>query len=189
MFEIEIKEGHDCSSYFWIRPVRVEAKGKILWDKTAYMGEEISIEESDVDCFLAYFFYKFFDKELLYNKNRWDECEGEFITDFEWWLTDNFYTYETMRKMLEEITQAALMLEKDYDNPALNEIKKKFSVFYMCDCNSEDYKNYAKDLVSKEEIIRKNIGVVIDFYFRFVRRMYQMMRRNPDAFLISIEGP
>ena len=189
MFEIEIKEGHDCSSYFWIRPVRVEPKDKITWKDVEEMEEEISIEESDVECFLAYFFYKHFDKELLYNKNRYEWSEDEFITHFEWWLTDNFYTYERMRNMLEDITQTALMLKYDYDNPSLQEVKKEFSVYYMCERNSEDYRDYQASLVSKAEVVRKNIGVVIDFYFRFVRRMYQMMRRNPDAFLISIEGP
>ena len=131
MYEIEIKEGHDCSSYFWIRPVRVEPKDKITWDDVEEMEEEISIEESDVECFLAYFFYKHFDKELLYNKNRWEWSEDEFITHFEWWLTDNFYTYERMRNMLEDITQTALMLKYDYDNPSLQEVKKNFR-FIIC---------------------------------------------------------
>lgn len=93
-FEIEIKENHDSGGYFWIRPVKIEHVSKITWDNVEELNEEISIEEGDVDCFLAYFFYKYFDGELFYNKNRF---EGEeYIKGFQWYLTFNFFTYETI---------------------------------------------------------------------------------------------
>lgn len=45
-FQIEIIEGHDTSSYFWFRPVILKEKGKFL--------------------------YKYFDKNLTYNKRRYE---------------------------------------------------------------------------------------------------------------------
>ena len=47
---IEIIEGHNSSSYFWIQPIK---KYSANWKELQYLGkEEISIEEGDVDCFL-----------------------------------------------------------------------------------------------------------------------------------------
>ena len=55
--EIEIIDGHDCSSYFWTRPVRViDFSDTNGIDNIAEMGSaEISIEENDVDQYLTPF--------------------------------------------------------------------------------------------------------------------------------------
>ena len=66
-FEIEIIEGHDPSSYFWFRPVIVHNTEKVTWKATEELKEEFSVEEGDVDCFLSYFLFKYFDSELVYN--------------------------------------------------------------------------------------------------------------------------
>lgn len=71
-FQIEIIEGHDTSSYFWFRPVILKESGKILYDEGVELEEEFSIEEGDVECFLSYFLYKYFDKNLTYNKRRYE---------------------------------------------------------------------------------------------------------------------
>lgn len=182
MFEIKIIEGHDPSSYFWFRPVRVKTTRKILWEEVEELGEEFSIEEGDVDCFLSHFLYKHFDEELAYNKNRYEYGQG-FVRKFEWYLTHNFYTYETLRSMLDDIAHTADLLEIDYDNPTLNDLKKRFSIYYMCPSDCEDYKSGDK------QAIRRHIGVVTNFYRRFVSRLSLMMENNPETFLISIMGP
>ena len=54
-FRIEIKEGHDHSSYFWFRPVII-TEGKDYWeDNVNELEEEISIEEEN----------EFDDEEIL----------------------------------------------------------------------------------------------------------------------------
>ncbi len=110
-------------------------------------------------------------------------CSRAYVREFEWWLTHNFYTYDIIRVMLEDILQTANSLESDYDNPSLDEVKKRFSIYYMCSDDSEDWQT------GNKQAIRQHIGVVIDFYRRFVSRLSLMMENNPEAFLISVMGP
>lgn len=154
-YQIEIVEGHDPSSYFWFRPV---------------------------DCFLSYFLYKYFDANLTYNKRRYEDDLG-YISGFEWYLTYNFYTYDVLNEMVKEIEEVASLLESDYNNSRLNDIKKKFSIFYMCDRNDADYIN------RDDTAIPKHISVVIDFYHRFSKRITSMMENNKNTTIISIMGP
>lgn len=181
-FEIEIIEGHDSSSYFWIRPVTIKLGEKIRDDDVTELEEEISIEEDDVESFLAYFFRKHFDNELIYNKRRYDDCEG-FIDGFEWFLTYNFFTYEDIRAMAEDINKTAELLKTDYDDPSLAGVKKSFSIFGMC---SREDKGYGDN---SPENIRNHIDAVIDFYNRFSKRILQMLDNNPRTDIISIMGP
>ena len=119
---IEIKEGGDSSSYFEFHPAIVPVKERIEDSDIRLLNETISIEEGDISCFLAYFFFKYFDKELYCNKyfcERVDGIEGE---GFIWWLADNFYTYEAMDRMTEEILLAADLLESNYNDPSLDDI-------------------------------------------------------------------
>lgn len=182
-FEIEIKEGHDYSSYFWIRPVTIKLGEKIrYYDNVTELDEVISIEEGDVECFLRYFFYNHFDNELIFNKRRYEDGLG-YIDGFEWYLTYNFYTYERIRAMAEDINKTAELLKTDFDNPSLAELKKDFSIFYMCPSDDKDY------IEGNSENIKNHIDVVIDFYGRFTKRILQMLNNNPETDIISIMGP
>lgn len=190
MKTIEIKQGHDDSSYFWIMPVKVDSCELITEDDIEGQYDyEISVEEGNVECFLQYFFYKYFDKTLPYNINRHDgnmylkDHSGK--VEFELWLEYNFFTYEQIEHMLSEIEWAAETLEKDIENPYLEPIKENFSIFYMAERDSKDYIAGVTDDAS----IKRNIFVVTDFYKRFVRYMRNMMKKNPDFNLISIMGP
>lgn len=180
--EIEIIEGHDYSSYFWFRPVRVQLHEKIRDEDVIELDEEFSIEEEDVDCFLAHFFYKHFDNELVYNKRRYEDFE-DFISGFVWNLTYNFFTFEGIRALAADIEHAAELLKTNYDDPALEEVTKRFSIYYMCPRDDIDY------IEGNFENIRSHVDVVIDFYKRFAKRILQMLDNNPDADLISIMGP
>jgi len=175
-FEIKIQEGHNGSSYFWFRPVIFKRHDKIGCDDVIELEEEFSIEEEDIHCFLSYFFFKYYDADLIYNKNRYDASRA-----FEWSLTHNFYTYDTLYKMVDEILVISDMLKKDYNNPELNEIKKRFSIYYMTSPNDIDHEN--------KEAIQDHISVVIDFYKRFTNRIIKMMENNQNTNVISIMGP
>ena len=181
-FQIEIIEGHDPSSYFWFRPVILKETGLILWKDVTELEEEFSIEDGVVECFLSYFLCKYFDQELTYNNRRYEPGEGH-IVGFEWNLIHNFYNYEALRKMAKEIEDVANLLEVDYDNPQLDGIKNKFSIFYICDEDDLDYAN------RDNTAIQKHVSVAIDFYRRFTKRIIKMMNNNKNATAISVMGP
>ena len=188
--QIEIKEGHDPSSYFWIEPAKVKPCERISEDEIEYRYEyRISIEEGNVECFLQYFFYKYFDTSLPYNINRHDGCM--YVRDrfdkvaFEWNLESNFYTYVQTERMCSEIEWAADALENDFNNPYLEPIMKTYSIFYMTDRDDPDHIAG----LTNPDTIKRNIACVIDFYRRFTGYIRNMMKENPDVELISIMGP
>lgn len=187
-YEIEIIEGHDPSSYFWFHPVKVKDNGKdLIYDEDIFLyDEEFSIEEGDIECFLWHFFEKYYDKELFCNKRYYDRVEGGANPNgFEWYLTDNFYKYETIKSMLAEINEVADLLENDFDNELLSPIKNHFSIFYMTEHDNPDHISGN----STNEALRRHKECVISFYRRFVDRLSRMMENNPQVDMISICGP
>ena len=83
--------------------------------------------------------------------------------------------------MVDEILIVTDMLENDYNNPKLNDIKERFSIYYMTSQDDIDHKN--------KDAIQKHIFVVIDFYKRFTKRIIKMMESNKNTNVISIMGP
>ena len=180
--EIEIIKGHNYNDYFWIRPVEFVKGNTDESLKVIELRDEISIQEDNVDAFLAYFFFKYYDNSLSYNSIEPDhERNGG---KFEWYLTYNFFTYETINKMCDEILEVADLLENDYKNPVLEPIKKSFSFCYECDLNC-DIINGGNCLFD----VDKNIGIVIRFYRQFVKLIREIMSKNPQTSIISIMGP
>ena len=179
---IEIIEGTEQSSYFYFTPVIVSSLYKITWDGIKSTGDVFSIEEGDVESFLAYFLFKYFDEELVYNKERFD---GVYLSGFEWWQDDNFFTYDQLEAMCEDIEECAELLKYDFENSSLAGVKERFSIFYMCNSEDVDYKNCD----TSDAAIKRHIDVVIVFYNQFVTRLRKMMRDNPETNLISITGP
>ncbi len=189
-FQIEIKEGHASSAYFWIHPVII-LNCKDTWGISGVekLPDEVSIDEENVSSFLSYFFKKYFDDNLSINQSRIDFIhEGEivYVRGFEWYLVDNFYTYDTMHQMLDEISKIADMLENDYDNDSLKPIIEEYSICLMIKQGSRDY-NASKEV--EPQLIKANKHIVIDFYRRFVNRITKMMENNPRTDIISINGP
>jgi len=98
------EEGHNPSSYFWIMPVK-QGKDQNDGDWGCYccVQEQISIEE---DIVLEYLYHQFlesnFDKTIEYTCRKKD-FDKDFI-EFDWYGY-NLYTYDTVRKMAEEMKQ------------------------------------------------------------------------------------
>lgn len=70
---IEIKEGHDSLSYFWIMPVKVKDMTKDADDSDnvdEYRKLEISIEEENIRAFLFPLLLKYFDDNLPDDKHE-----------------------------------------------------------------------------------------------------------------------
>jgi len=201
--EIGIVDGHDSSSYFWIMPVRIVDHSNTDWvENVAEMrSSEISIEEDDVAQYLTPFLYKHFDNDLDANKQRiegcWTDDDGneqvQVVDGFEWYLTYNFFTYDSIEKILADIkdTVAALSEGRETEFTAKLKIKRGTATHQLL---------YAKNLTEKEiEEYNANrpteddteVELVLDFYSRFIYRMEYMMKvgREKGYDLISFMGP
>lgn len=172
--EIEIIDGHNSSSYFWIKPVRIiDYKDTNEIDNVAeFETIEVSIEETDVDIYLSYFLYKHFDKDLEANKKRieqqWidenNKLQIEYIEGFEWYLTFNFYTFESIINIIDDIKDAIAALKSKKIHEFINGF----------------------DVLSKNEKQK-----MINFYKRLIYRLEYMMKIGQENGydLISFMGP
>ena len=171
--EIGIIDGHDNSSYFWIMAVRViDYENTDAIDAVAEMKSvEISIEEDDVYNYLFPFLKKYFDNELEANKKRvtdyWIDNDGteqfSYVSGFEWYLTHNFYSFDSITNMLKDINDTIEALSCGKNNEFTEKLRKTNT---------------------KAELI-------IDFYQRFIYRIEYMMKvgKEKGYDLISFMGP
>ena len=159
-----------------------------------FRGEKISIAEDDISHFLYYFLDKYFDREFEYFR-RGGDCGTRFVwylerdieNRFVWYCEDNIYTYATVRAMIAEIRSVAEMLKNDFDNPALTELKSRFR--YIFDENGNKMSIHDMNSQEKDESVRADIDITIDFYERFCQRMEAMMELAPQYDQISFQGP
>jgi hypothetical protein len=167
--EIRVVDGHNRSSYFWIMPIRVvDDSDTNELDNVAEMKSlGISIEENDVADFLAPFLRKHFDDELEANQKR------KYSSGFEWYLTYNYFTFESVQEILRDIgdTIDALSFERENEFTAELNIKR---------CPDTELAEY-----------EYGVGHAIDFYQRFIYRMEYMMRvgKENGYDLISFLSP
>lgn len=176
--EIDIVDGHDGSSFFWIMPARViDYSNSDSLDNVAEMRSlEISIEEDDVNQYLTPFLYKYFDDELPENKYRadgvWKDDNGKmqynYITGFEWNLTYNYFSFEHIANIIEDVRDTVDALSTGRETIYTKELRKK--------------RGFATDA---------EMELIIDFYNRFVYRMEYMLKIGAEKGynLISFMGP
>ncbi len=193
---IEIKEGHDSSSYFWIMPVKIKDINKNTddMDNIEECRElEISIEEENIRAYLFPLLLEVFNDDLEANKKRnvemIDYIRPEVTSSFEWNLTYNFFEYEDIEHLIEKIKYIRRLLENDYNNPELNEIKMDYDwlIFFLPEYDRK--KEYSKE--EKDKLIENNKNYIIDFYSRFNEYMKNMIKKGKDKgyTLISFMGP
>lgn len=201
--EIGIVDGHDSSSYFWIMPVRViDASNTNACDNVAEMrSAEISIEENDIAQYLTPFLYKYFDEELEANKKRvesyWIDDDGNEqitpVSGFEWYLTHNYFTYDSIGKILEDIADTIDALSTGRDNEFTIKLKEKrgyatYQLLYAKDLTDEEIKEYNDNRPTEDNT---EAELIIDFYNRFLYRMEYMIKvgKEKGYNLISFMGP
>lgn len=182
-YEIKIKDSGEEGSYYWFSICNISDKETIREEDIEYVKTLFSIEEGDIECFLFYFLEKYYDPNLKYNKNQ--DLDADEINTFYPWLVENVFTYESFSKMCSEIMEVANLLETDFNNPKLDDVKKAFSILYVCSEDDPDYKNVDKS----EEAMKRHIDVVIDFYKRFVEKIRKAIEDYPNYNLIGIMGP
>lgn len=182
-YEIEIINGTDSSSYYCFSIDDIPDKDVIEEEDINCVKVLFSIEEGDVECFLYYFLKKYYDPHLKYNSHQ--DIDEDEKSQFYPWLVENVFTYESISKMCDEIMEVAQLLEEDFYNPRLDEVKMEFFIGYMS--SNDDPDNINTD--RSEEAKHRHVDVVIDFYRRFVGKLRKAMREYPDYCLIGIEGP
>ena len=187
--EIGIVDGHDSSSYFWIMPVRViDYEDTADLDSVAEMRSvEISIEEGDVDQYLTPFLYEYFDEKIEANKNRKD------VSGFEWYLEHNFFTFDQMSHILKDIadTVEALVSGKETEYTKKLKIKRgieTYQLLYAKNLNEDEVAAYNANRPTEDDT---EVGLIVDFYQRFLYRMEYMMKvgKEKGYDLISFMGP
>ena len=187
--EIGIVDGHDNSSYFWIRPVRViDYSDTNEIDNDAEMSSaEISIEEDDIDQYLTPFLYKYHNDELEANKKRGD------ARGFEWYLTHNFFTFDSVRDILKDIEDTMDALSSGRENEFTVKLREKRGraareLIYAREFTEEQIKEYNANRPKEDNT---EVELLVDFYRRVIYRMEYMMRVGEEKGynLISFMGP
>lgn len=174
--QIYIAAGRDGGGTFWIIPTYSNDRPyKKERDISDYDNYGISVDESFIYEFLIEFLDKHFDQSIQDKDHDIDGFDEYGV---------NLYSRESMRKIIEEIRETIILLQTDFDNPKLGEIKKHFSPYTF---SLETSSNLSKK--KKNEIYRKNIDLAIDFYTRFADRIESMLIEKPDCDVISFAGP
>lgn len=194
---IEIKEGHDSSSYFWIMPVKVKDMTKDADDSDnvdEYRKVEISIEEENIRAFLFPLLLKYFDDNLPENLQRLDNHTVLLVdgtqTTFEWYLTYNYYTMQSIQDMISEIKEIIELLEDDFNNSKLDYIKEDYDWILYLD-HRVNTKNLPDDKHERIKLTENYKDVIINFYNRFIKYMEKMIKEGKEKgyTLISFMGP
>ena len=173
--KVFICNGRDAGGTVWI----VAFNNDKTADKKLPFCDNLgmSIDDYNVSEYLSEFLYRYYNPDI--------QDESNYTTDvrqFDWYGV-NVYTYDSMRKMLNDIRRAAQLLVNDYDNPELSAVKEHFPWY--------QYTDKPRDKVSEEEMneLRKNeVPIAVDFYNRFIDRIEKMMKL-PGTNMISFAGP
>ncbi len=219
--EIGIVDGHDCADYFWIMPVRpIDYSDTDSMDNVAEMRSiEISISEDDVYQYLKPFLFNYFDNDLEANKkrveNQWINDDGNeeasYRVGFEWNLTYNYYTYDSILGIIKDINDTMDALTSGRDTEYTKYLKKRIDeqktidkkiemALRETDENNPDTPIKVEDPGEKQNIQsnpngpeedKSEIEMIIDFYCRFIYRMEYMMKvgKENGYELISFMGP
>lgn len=168
-----IVNGRDGGGTFWI--IGISSKEERISDIPNLDCFGMSIDDMIVSEYLSEFLYKYFDPSIQ-ERNEYDESGFD-------WYGGNLYTFETMRKMLDDIYATIDLLQTDYNNPQLDKIKSHWPIY--------KYTEKSHDELSDEELneLRKNhVPIAISFYERFCLRMENMLK-IPGNDLMSFAGP
>lgn len=201
--EIRIIDGEESSSYFHIMPAKILDINNITDPENYYDEREdmISIEEDDVDQYLTPFLYKYFDEESPENKYRissygYDDDGVIHVTyaeGFEWYLENNFFTFDQMEKILKDISDTIDALLSGKENEVTTELKVKRglgagNVLYVRGMTDEEVRKLNANRPREDDT---EVAVVVDFYRRFICRMENMMRvgKEKGYNLITFVGP
>lgn len=193
--DLEIEEGHNKGASFWIMPIKmVKPDYKCKKGEQEYCdgivehrASEISIEESNIESFLWEFFLRHFNHDLTMNYRVLDG-DTEY-KDFEWNLTLNIYSYNDIRNLLADIQEKIPLMRENLNSSILEPFVKHFP---QPPCTAIIGRQLIPLNRTAEEIHAyrlEHLGLFIDFYERFCKRMEKMLQDNPTYNHISVMGP
>lgn len=168
-----IVNGRDGGGTFWIIGISSKEDRESNIPNLDCFG--MSIDDTVVGEYLTEFLYKYFDRSIQ-ERNEYDDPGFD-------WYGGNLYTFESMRKMLDDIYQVMRMIREDYDNPELSKIKAHWPLY--------PYTKKRRDELSEMEINEVRKKIVPDallFYERFCARMENMLK-IPGNDIMSFAGP
>jgi len=149
-------------------------------DDIEFMRPGVAISEGLCKNFLMPFFEKHFDPSYFYNEYfDIDEIEKGYFDDSK----ENFYSYDMINEICDEILEMADKLENDYWSPGYEKIKHNIKILYEIDC-----KNYKSDQ-NDPDVFRAYLHHVISFLLRFVKAIKGIMSDNPECNIVSVSGP
>ena len=175
----------DRSMLFTIKPVRViDDSDTNDFDNVSEMsGVTVSLDDTDAYIYLSPFLDKYFDAELDANKKRVDYYsedddgneEPVYIQTFEWYLTQNYYTFDSVLNIIKDIRNTIDSLSSGKENVFTAKIREKrgFSTW------------------DRMEEVNNPTELIINFYRRLNYRLeYMLTVGKENGFnLISFMGP
>ena len=116
-----------------------------------------------------------------------------YVTGFEWYLTHNFYSYEAVEQMLEDIKDTIDALSSGRETEYTKKLREKrgwasHELVYSKDLTPEQVKEYN---ANRPKVDDTEAEIIIDFYHRFIYRMeYQIKVGKEKGYTyISFMGP
>lgn len=174
--QIPIINGRDGGGVFWIVPISSNSDKEPEHFFVDNYG--IAIDEGDVSTYLGAFLYQHFDPAVQEDDEDYYGGERSFDS-----YGSNLYTFDSIKVILREIAETIILLENDYNNPALSRVRDNLPWYRYTTKNRND--------LSEEEINalrRLGVPVAVDFYKRFTKRMEAMMKL-PGRDIMSFAGP
>lgn len=144
---------------------------------------------------------KYYDEELEANKKRvvhyWNSNDGNtqivYYNGFEWYLTYNYYTYGSVKKILKDINDTIDALLAGRETEYTAKLKEKrgwdsYELLYTKNLSQEQIDEYNANRPKEDDT---KAELIIDFYRRFVHRMEYMMKAGKEKGydLIPFMGP
>ena len=170
--QIYIENGRDERGTYWICPV---CSNKEL-DRGLFFVDNygMSIDDGVIDNYLIDYLLKYFDPAIQ------PDAEEFFVRSYDDYGI-NYYSIESMKRIIEDIQYVIGLLENDFNNPGLSDLKSRF--FWYCSSKTNGMSDVELYKAEMEEA-----AVVIDFYRRFTSRIESMMRLQ-EIDIISFAGP
>ena len=180
--QIPLSVGGGLSHGFAFMPTPWDSEECWFADWFEGMREElVTLTDDDAYSYLLYFLSKHCNRNFPeWTWGDWEEYE-ESEDDIQY---NKIVSYELMSEILADIREKISLLQSDYDNPKLAQIKSMFDPYCF-----DRMIVYQKPQPAEDEVMRQNVHVVIHFYERFCWLMENMMSNNPQYQYISIWGP
>ncbi len=185
--ELEVIKGHNPDDYVWIRPIIINLKE----DTITLIRDEISIQTDSAEAFFGYFFEKYYNNNICFNRH-FVPIRGSSNDKgrFDWWFCSHIFPYHNVRDMLKEMSEFADKLEKDYDDLDIQRIVHFFSFCYACEVH--DHCTIHEDAVcyfKRPEFTKNRQRIAVSYFRRFIEGVTEIMDRHPETQFMEFHTP